>query len=310
MLIAKAQLLHIPDGFLNTVVSIVCWLFTVGVLYVAVKRANKQFDERLVPLAGVMAAFVFAGQMINFPVAAGTSGHLIGATLAFVVLGPSLGLLAMTAVIALQALLFQDGGLVVMGANILVMGIVPGYVGYVIHQFAAKQEMKKQLLFAGISGWVSVMMAALVTTLLLTFSGTTNALVALPTMLGVHALIGIGEALITVGALGFIMRTRPGLFTGEKDSGKGSWLVIGMVLVLTVILMAPLASGSPDGLEWAAESLGFIDTAQDASYQILPDYTIPGLGETPLSTILAGVVGALIVAFMTFGTVRTIQKSE
>src|SRR5687767_10494059 len=121
-------LLHIPDGFLSIAIALLCWLVTLVVLALAVRNAQKVFDERLAPLAGIMAAFIFAGQMINFPISGGTSGHLIGATLAFIVLGPWLGLLAMTAVIALQALIYQDGGLIVMGANILVMDIVPGMV--------------------------------------------------------------------------------------------------------------------------------------------------------------------------------------
>ena len=120
-----AVLLHIPDGFLSVGVAAVCWLFILAVLAYALRLTQRTLDERLIPLAGIMGAFIFAAQMINFPVAGGTSGHFIGATLAFVVLGPWLGLLTMTAVIALQALLSQDGGLVVMGANILIMGLVP-----------------------------------------------------------------------------------------------------------------------------------------------------------------------------------------
>ena len=142
---AAIQLLHVPDGFLNLPISLLCWIVTLIVLYFAVKQAQLDFDERLVPLAGIMAAFIFAGQMLNFPVAGGTSGHLVGATLAFVVLGPWVGLLAMTAVISLQALLFQDGGLVVMGANILIMGILPCFVGFGMFQIVKNQSRKVQL---------------------------------------------------------------------------------------------------------------------------------------------------------------------
>ena len=131
MLVIPANiLLHIPDGFLHVLVSAACWLIALAVLALAVGRTRRDLDERLVPLAGIMAAFIFAAQMLNFPVAGGTSGHFVGAALAFIVLGPWLGLLAMTAVIAVQALLFQDGGLLVMGANILVMGVVPGFLGH------------------------------------------------------------------------------------------------------------------------------------------------------------------------------------
>ena len=127
-------LLHIPDGFLHVLVSLACWVIALIVLALAVRNTRRDFDERLVPLAGVMAAFFFAAQMLNFPVAGGTSGHFIGAALAFIVLGPWLGLLAMTAVIAVQALIFQDGGLLVMGANVLVMGIVPGFLAWYVYR--------------------------------------------------------------------------------------------------------------------------------------------------------------------------------
>lgn len=301
--------LHIPDGFLANLVSIVCWAIAIGVIALAVRKAQDSFDERLVPLAGIMAAFIFAAQMINFPVAGGTSGHLVGATLAFIILGPWLGMLVMTAVIVLQALLFQDGGLIVMGANLIVMGVVPGFVGYQIYQFAQGRSKGVMLAVAGVAAWVSIMAAALVTALLLVFSGTISAGVALPAMLGIHAVIGLGEALITVAVLAFIMQTRPQLLHRDaSESGKSNWAIIGLVLALLVVLFAPLASGSPDGLEWVAETTGFIDTAQDAPYEILPDYTIPGLGETPISTILAGVIGAVIVAGLTYGVAKLLRK--
>ncbi len=306
---ASAWFLHIPDGFLSTLVSVVCWLIILGVLAVAVRNARDDFDERLVPLAGIMGAFIFAAQMINFPVAGGTSGHFVGAAFAFIVLGPWLGLLTMTAVIALQALLFQDGGLVVMGANILIMGVVPGFVGYQIYRLGMGKSRGIWYLTTGVAAWVSIMAAALVTSLLLAFSGTTTLAVALPAMLGVHALIGIGEALITVGALAFIARTRPSLLgIAQSDSHtKGSWVMIGLILALIVVLFAPFASGHPDGLEWVAETTGFIDTAQNAPISILPDYTIPFLGETGLSTILAGIIGALVVALIVWGAAKALR---
>ncbi len=293
-------LLHIPDGFLSTLVAAACWLIILLTLVYAVRAAQRTLDERLIPLAGIMGAFIFAAQMINFPVAGGTSGHFIGAALAFIVLGPWLGLLTMTAVIALQALLFQDGGLVVMGANILVMGVVPGFLGYQIYRFGVGLGHASRTAMTGFAAWLSIVAAALVTTLLLAFSGTTSLTVALPVMLGVHALIGIGEALITVAALAFIARTRPTLLENGQENGRGSWVMIGLIIALLVVLLAPFASGHPDGLEWVAGLAGFSDTAQDAPFAILPDYTIPFLGQTGLSTILAGLAGALVVAAVVF----------
>lgn len=303
-------LLHIPDGFLNILVSLACWAITIVVLALAVANTRREFDERLVPLAGIMAAFIFAAQMINFPVAGGTSGHFVGAALAFIVLGPWLGILVMTAVIAVQALLFQDGGLVVMGANILVMGVIPGFVAYWVYQFARGRSRGVQLAVAGVAAWLSVMAAALVTGLLLAFSGTSSLAVVLPAMLGVHALIGLGEALITVAALAFIGRVRPALLEDGHAVGWGGWVVGGLAIAAIIVLAAPFASGHPDGLEWVAETTGFLDTAQDAPYSILPDYTIPALGETGLSTIVAGLVGILLVAGVVFLAARLLQRRD
>lgn len=310
-ILGAAVALHIPDGFLNVWVAVVCWLAALGVLAYATRRAESRFSERLAPLAGILAAFIFAAQMLNFPVASGTSGHFIGATLAFVVLGPSLGLLVMTAVVVLQALLFQDGGLLVMGANIIGMGIAPGYLSYLIVRSAQRLSPRAQTAATAVAAWSSVMIAALVVTLLLLFSGVTTPFPALPAMLGVHALIGVGEALITVGALRFVQQTRPDLLTADgRESARGSWVVVGLVLTLLVVLAAPLASGHPDGLEWVAEQTGFLDAARDAPYQIFPDYTIPGLGETSLSTILAGVIGALATAVLAAGTAGALLRQR
>lgn len=301
-------MLHIPDGFLSLLISIFSWLVTLVMLALAVRRGSEAFDERLAPLAGVMAAFIFAGQMINFPVAGGTSGHLIGATLAFVVLGPWVGMLAMTAVIILQALLFQDGGLVVMGANILVMGIVPGMFGYGVYHWAKGKSRRVQTAVIGFGAWLSVIMAALVTAFLLGFSGTTSLAVAIPAMVGIHALIGIGEALITVAALSFIGQIRPGLFKrGETMHGTG-WVVGGLLIALMVTLFSPLASALPDGLVWVADQQGFLGAAQDAPFKLLPNYKLPFLGETGLSTILAGVGGVLIVAGITAVLTRLLRR--
>lgn len=305
---ASTLALHIPDGFLNTFVALVCWVISLGVLVFAVRNAQEAFDERLIPLAGIMGAFIFAAQMLNFPVAGGTSGHFVGAAFAFIVLGPWLGFLTMTAVIALQALLFQDGGLVVMGANLMVMGVVPGFVALQIYRPGSGKSSRVQLGVTAVAAWLSIMAAALVTTLLLAFSGTTALGVALTAMLGVHALIGIGEALITAGALAFIQQTRPGLLAPGPATGRGNWAIIGLIMALVVVLLAPFASGHPDGLEWVAETTGFIDTAQDAPYQLLPDYTIPFLGETALSTILAGIIGALIVAGVVISAARGLRQ--
>lgn len=289
--------LHIPDGFLSIVVSVICWLLTVITLGFAISKTNKSLGEKQIPLMGVMAAFIFAAQMINFPVAGGTSGHLLGGALAAIILGPWAGMIVMTAVIAVQALLFQDGGLIVMGANILNMGLVTAAIGYGLYRSVSGSTKGVKLGVIGVAAWLSVMAGALLTSLQLWLSGTSQLGIVIPAMLGVHALIGLGEALITVFAIGFIMQTRPDLLGEGSESAKASrnWVFVGGIISLLVVLLSPLASANPDGLERVAKDMGFINAGQSAPYQIIPDYTLPFLGETALSTILAGLVGVIVV---------------
>jgi cobalt/nickel transport system permease protein len=289
--------LHIPDGFLSIAVSIVCWIITAMTISLAVSRSNKSLGERQIPLMGVMAAFIFAAQMINFPVTGGTSGHLLGGALAAITLGPWAGMLVMTAVIAVQALLFQDGGLLVMGANILNMGLLTAAIGYGLFRGVSTGNRTLKLTVAGIAAWLSVMAGALFTSLQLWLSGTSQLQIVIPAMLTVHALIGLGEALITVAALTFILQTRPDLLGSASESAKGSrgWVFAGALISLAVVLLSPLASADPDGLERVAADLGFLGKGASAPYQIIPDYTLSFLGNTSLSTILAGTIGLVVV---------------
>ncbi len=206
--------LHAPDGFLSASVALAMWLVAIVVVAVSVRRVGGSLDERAVPLMGVTAAFIFAAQMINFPVVGGTSGHLLGAVLAAILLGPWAGTLVMTSVIAVQALLFQDGGLLAMGANIVNMGLVGTIGGYAVYRFMAGLlggETKGRLPAAAVAAWAAVMLGALAMSLELAASGTTTLAVVLPAMLGTHALIGIGEAVVTVAALALITSVRPDL---------------------------------------------------------------------------------------------------
>ena len=156
------------------------------------------------------------------------------------------------------------------------------------------------------------MAAALLTSLQLWLSATTRLEIVFPAMMGVHALIGIGEALITVAAIAFIERTRPDLLSAEKSSSSGGkgWIIAGFVVTLLAVLISPYASANPDGLERVAEDIGFLNASQDAPYQLLPDYTIPFLGETGLSTVIAGVVGALVVFGLLVLIGRNLRKKE
>ncbi len=203
--------MHAADRFMSVPVSLAFWAVTAVVVAIAVRRTNRSLDERAVPLMGVMAAFIFAAQMFNFQVAGGTSGHLLGGVLAAVLLGPWAATLVMACVIAVQGLVFSDGGLVVMGANIFNMGVIGTLGGFALYRVLAAAlggEARGRLPAAAIAGWVSVVAGAVSTALQLAASGTSPLEVVLPAMVGIHVLIGIGEALITVAALGFIAATR------------------------------------------------------------------------------------------------------
>ena len=311
--------LHIPDGFLSFGVSALFWALTVACIVYAVRKTGDSLDDRQVPLMGVMAACIFAAQMLNFPIAGGTSGHLLGGALAAIVLGPWAGILVMACVVALQALLFQDGGLVVMGANIFNMGALTALIGgstfYGLLRVLGRQ--KWGLVAAGfIAAWISVMASALLTSFQLIASGTAQAQVVLTAMLGIHALIGIGEGLITSAALSFILATRPDLLPLEmtdtlsgkrRPLSKGGILGAGLAIAALLALLSPFASGSPDGLNRVAEDLGFSNLEQAAGYNLLSDYSIPGL-EGGLSTILAGFVGVLIVVMLGYALATTLRR--
>jgi cobalt/nickel transport system permease protein len=308
--------LHIPDGFLSVPVSIAWWVLTAVMIGLALRNTGN-LNERQVPLMGVMAAFIFAGQMLNFPIPGGTSGHLLGGALAALLLGPWAGSLVMACVVGLQALLFQDGGLLAMGANIFNMGIMTAFVGWSVGTplIRAFGNRPWALVVAGfVAAWLSMMAAAILTSVQLTLSGVDAALV-FPPMLVVHALIGIGEGLITAAALGFIVATRPDLVAALPTQGTlgktrgglaGAIIGVGLVAACGAALLSPFASGDPDGLERVAEDTGFLDRAQDAPYNLLPDYTIPGI-DGGISTILSGVIGLLIVFALAYGITMVVR---
>lgn len=292
--------MHIPDGFLSAIVSILLWLLSIVVIGYSLKRVGTDMDERKVPLMGVLAAAIFAGQMLNFTVIGGTSGHLMGAALATILLGPWAAILVMTTVVGVQALIFQDGGLLVLGANIFNMAIIGVTVSYFVYTTVRRLAGGRSWgIFVGgfLAAWFSIEIAALGVALQLAVSGTSPANIAIPTMAGIHALIGIGEGLITLAALALIYTVRPDLLkAGEKRPVGAALLWIGgLAIALVLAIVSPLASAFPDGLEWVAEQQGFLNTAQEPIYKIIPDYLFPGLSNEALATILAGIVGILLV---------------
>lgn len=303
-------LLHIPDGFLSSPVAFIGWVLTIMVVGLSLRQTREQFSERQIPLLGVMAAFIFAAQTINFPVLGGTSGHLLGGALAVIVLGPWAAVLVMTAVIALQGLLFQDGGLLVMGWNIMNMGVLTVFTAWGVYRLLQRGLGPGRAgLVAGGAGaaWLSVEAAAAATALELAVSGTSPLSIALPAMIGVHALIGIGEAVITAGALLLIYRTRPDLLQqGRAAPGQSSagWVTAGLLAALVVAFFSFATSSNPDGLERVAEDQGFLGSALDPLFNILPDYTLPFIENKAVSGVIAVMVGTLLV----FGLVYLIGR--
>jgi cobalt/nickel transport system permease protein len=297
--------MHIPDGFLSVPVFIFLWLITIPIVGYALKRVGADLGERQVPMMGVLAAAIFAGQMLNFAVAGGTSGHLIGAALATIILGPWAAMLVLTCVISIQALIFQDGGLLVLGANIFNMAIVAVAVAYMVFRTVRglAGDRPWSIFAAGfLAAWASVELAALGTALELSLSGTSPANIAIPAMGGIHALIGIGEGLITVGALAFLHASRRDLLKINQTRiirGNLVW-VIGLVLALLLAIASPLASRHPDGLISVATHYGFISTEKEPLIKIIPHYLFPGVANNTLATILAAVLGTLIVFIVAF----------
>lgn len=202
--------MHIPDGFLSTPVWVAAGALSAAAVAVGVVRVGRNMEEKQVPLMGVVGAFVFAAQMVNFPIASGTSGHLGGGVLAALLLGPWAGTLVMTAVLVVQALLFQDGGITAMGANVLNMGVLGCLLGFVLYRLLRRllHGTRGALVSAFLSAWLIVVLSAYLAAVEIAFSGTIPLRLVLPAMVGVHALIGIGEALITAAALAFLLRVR------------------------------------------------------------------------------------------------------
>ena len=214
--------MHIPDGFLSHTMNAGTFIISAGACAYGVKRVNRNFGEREVPLMGVTAAFIFAAQMINFPVAGGTSGHFLGSVFSSVLLGPWASLLIMTIVLVVQCLGFADGGLTAIGSNIFNMGVIGSLGGYVIFLLVYTLLLKSRKGFftaLAISSWLSIVMGSSAAAIELAISGTSPLKIALPAMAGIHAIIGVGEAIITTAAVSLILKTRPDLVASYVKKG-------------------------------------------------------------------------------------------
>lgn len=214
--------MHIPDGFLDLKTALTTAIASTGGLGYAVKEVRKKLGDKHIPLLGVTSAFIFAAQMLNFPVAGGTSGHFLGGALAAILLGPWASLLIMTVVLVIQCLGFADGGLTALGANVFNMGIIGGVFTYYFIFIPLKKALPKTkrgfLTASAMAAWASVFIASIICSLELAISGTSPLNLALPAMAGVHALIGIGEAIVTIVVLAIVIQIRPDLIRGYSES--------------------------------------------------------------------------------------------
>jgi cobalt/nickel transport system permease protein len=305
--------MHLPDGFLDAKTALAAGALAVGGVAWAVRGVRRTMPASRMPLLGTAAAFVFAAQMLNFPVAGGTSGHLVGATLAAVLLGPFASVIVIACVLALQCFLFQDGGLTALGANVLNMGLVATGVGYGVYAAVRRflgASLRTRLLATAFAAWCSTVAASIVCAGELATSGTIPWATAFPAMAGVHALIGLGEAAITALVVASVARLRPELLDdgagGGTRGGAGALAGQGLVVALGLALfVAPFACGWPDGLERVATTLGFEGAARAPRLEApWPDYAIGGIGSKALSTVVAGALGTLLA----FGFAWTLAR--
>ncbi len=205
--------MHIPDGFLDTKTWVGLGLISGALVGLSIWKSNKTLGEKHIPLMGIMAAFIFTSQMLAFPVPGGTTGHFMGGALAAIVLGPYMGMVVITSVLMIQCLVFQDGGLTALGANIFNMGVIGVFFSYFIYKILNKllKGVRSLYISSFIAAFLTVILSAAACAAELAVSGTVPAKVALATMVSVHFFIGIGEGVVTATALGFIRKVRPEL---------------------------------------------------------------------------------------------------
>ncbi|WP_346168191.1 energy-coupling factor ABC transporter permease, partial [Streptomyces javensis] len=213
--------MHVPDGFIDAPVSVATGVVAAGAVAVSLRGARRELDERTAPLAGLVAAFIFAVQMLNFPVAAGTSGHLLGGALAAILVGPYTGVLCVSVVLLMQGVLFADGGLTALGVNITDMALVTTVVAYALFRAIVKlapHRRRTVTVASFVAALISVPAAAVAFTAIYALGGTADVAIGkvFAAMVGVHVLIGIGEAAITALTVGAVVAVRPDLVYGAR----------------------------------------------------------------------------------------------
>ena len=307
--------MHIRDGILSPEVCLVTGLLSLSAIGFSLRKLRFDLEDRAVPLTGMLAAVIFAGQMVNFPlIGLPVSGHLLGGVLASVILGPWAGCLAITLVLIVQAVLFNDGGLMSLGANILNMGVAGSWGGYAIYTTLKKwlgNTPAMAVPAAVFAAWLSVLAAASLFCIEFGFSAGSQgfSLRSIFTLMVLyHALIGIGEALITGGILSFVLSRRPDLIPTTASAGRvaevGRFVVAGLVTALAVAaFLAPFKSESPDGLDKVVEVTGLHVLSVEREGLVLDGYEVPvpeGPGWSILATSLAGILGTSVVFAIAF----------
>ncbi|MFV0524768.1 MAG: energy-coupling factor ABC transporter permease [Acidimicrobiales bacterium] len=318
--------MHAPDGLLSAPVALVTAVISVAVLAVAVHQSGRQLGDRQAPLAGLAAAFIFAAQMVNVPVAGGTSGHLLGGTLAAVLLGPWVGAVVVGVVVLVQALVFADGGITALGYNLLDMAIVPTFAGWALF-VALRRVMPARASgvvgAAALAAGLSTVLAAATFSLLWLFGATAPVPfdTVFGSMVGVHTLIGVLEAVITGSVLGAVLATRPDLVYGGQDlrlspsPGRGRvdtrTFVIGAVFATLVVavVVSQFAADTPDGLDRVSGDHGMApDTDHAMSSGPFADYATEGVGNETVSLALAGTVGAALTLLVGGGMLSAARR--
>lgn len=281
--------MHVPNEMLNGSICPLSAAIAVAGIAVASRAAMKSARKPDALRFAAVAGLIFAGQMINFPVQDGTSGHLLGGVLASAVLGVPFGVLALALVVTVQSLVFADGGLLVLGVNVFNMALLGAGIGGLLNEFLLRRGVHRNLALP-LAGWASIMLAASACSFELAASGTISAGKVLPAMLGIHALIGAGEAVITLLLANALMSPHAARSAGMN----GAFPLLGAFLIATVL--SPFASSHPDGLEWVAQQYGFLKDSAPLFVSPLADYAVPALGDGALSTALAGFLGVVLVA--------------
>jgi len=307
--------MHVPDGFMNVTMSAATGVISFGTLWAYIRSAKDLVADKFIALTGMMSALIFVLQMINFPIAAGTSGHLLGGALAVIVLGPRLGLICLSVVVIIQSLLFADGGLSALGVNVLNMAIVTSATSWFIVKYWIKFIGKNKTSIVSVSvlaGILSVVFSSIAFTIQYAIGGTISIPVGtvLLAMVTTHFIIGFGEGVITALIITLLIRVRPDLIyayeRSDENTTKVSFYGLFIILILLLSLVTPFASSSPDGLESVAEEFGFTQT--DGIVLLLDDYGISAVNNDFISTILSALLGVIVLAIM-FNLIISRRKS-